>query len=162
MEHTGAPSSVGRDAWERTLAEMDELAGDHEADGWETLAIPGGVASPKRPGTGESDRFGFIHVVPGNYADEFDERFGDCAFDAYDVFRREIEGEVYFVTVLYDTDARAAVFVAAAYETGVGERLREVAEREGVLFTHMQRLDGTHVCSVEHEDFEKFFAPAED
>lgn len=157
MRNDRAPANVAKDAWERTLTDLDQLATELEADGWTTLAIPAGVASLKTPNIGDSDRFGFIHVVPGNYADEFTNHFADCTFTAYDVFRNELEREVYFVTVLYDTDTQKAVLVAAAYRKAAEKRLWDVAQEHDTVYTHLQRLDGTHLCSIKHEEFDKFF-----
>jgi hypothetical protein len=152
---------VGKDAWERTLADADRTADELAEDGWRTLTIPTGAVTPKPPAAGETDRFGFVHVVPGNYADEFSEEFDDAEFTGYDVYRKEIEREVYFVTVLFAPAERKAVLLAGAYRTDTESALEEAGEAEGMIYTHLQRLDGTHLCSVEHDQFEKFFGSTE-
>lgn len=158
MSHNGAPSPVAKDAWERTLKDAERTAEDLGNNGWKTLTVPTGAVTLKSPSAGKSDRFGFIHVVPGNYADEYNENFSHANYTSYDVFRKEIEREVYFITVLYATDSRKAILLAGAFLSDQQGKLKEVATEEGEVYTHLQRLDGTHLCSVKHEQFEKFFS----
>lgn len=161
MSHNGAPSPVAKDAWERTLKDAERTAEDLADDGWTTLTVPTGAVTVKSPSAGDTNRFGFIHIVPGNYADEYDETFSDGNYTSYDVFRKEIEREVYFITVLYAPDSRKAVLLAGAFLSGQQDKLKEVAAEEGEVYTHLQRLDGTHLSSVKHEQFEKFFNSTE-
>lgn len=161
MSHRGAPSPVAKDAWERTLADAERTAEELEEDGWTALSIPTGAVTLELPEVGETDRFGFVHTVPGNYASEFTETFSDSEYTAYDVFRAEIEREVYFVTVLYAPDDRKAVLLAGVYLSHREDALEEIASREDEMYTHLQRLDGSHLLSVKHEQFEKFFQSAE-
>lgn len=161
MSHRGAPAPVAKDAWERTLADSERTAEELEGDGWTTLRIPSGVVALEPPEVGETERFGFVHTVPGNYADELVEEFSDADYTAYDVFRAEIEREVYFVTVLYAPDERRAILLAGVYLSRREDTLEDIASREGEMYTHLQRLDGTRLLSVRHEQFEKFFQSAE-
>jgi len=162
MPHIGAPSAVGKDAWERTLAEAERISRNLVDDGWTTLTIPTGAVTLKPPSAGETERFGFIHVVPGNYADKFDREFADVDYTAYDVFRKEIEREVYFITVLYAAEERKTILLAGAYRADMESNLEEAGREAGVIYTHLQRLDGTHLCSIEHDQFEKFFESTEE
>lgn len=161
MAHLGAPSSVGKDAWERTLADAERISQSLEDEGWSTLAIPSGTVTLKPPSAGETDRFGFIHVVPDNYADEFLDEFADVDYTSYDVFRKEIEREVYFITVLFSSEGRKAVLLAGAYLSDTESALEEAGKEEDAMYTHLQRLDGKHLCSVQHDQFGKFFESKE-
>jgi len=161
--------------------------------------IPAGDTAPQAPEHGEYDRFGLVHVIPGNFADDF-ETLTDGDFSAYDCYRAESDGRVFLVTELLqepedgdeagldadevdeetadevdtDTDAidetdthtetdaagetdRVAVYVVGTYELRHAGDLIETAVERSLMYTHLERLDGSHVASVVHEDPEKFF-----
>ena len=165
-----------REAWEATLEDTEGLAADRRSEGYETLVIPAGDTAPQAPEHGEYDRFGLVHVVPGNLADEF-EALTDGDFSAYDCYRAESDGRVFVVTELLqepadevnaddeaatddETDDEAdpaAVYVVGTYELRHAGDLIETAVERSVMYTHLERLDGTHVASVAHENPKKFF-----
>jgi hypothetical protein len=145
-----------KDAWGRTLDDATDLAEERAEAGWETLVIPAGHTAPENPDTGDTGRWGMAHVIPGNKADEF-ESLSDGNFDSYDVYRAETEGREFIVTELLDAAGELAVFVVGTYELRFADVLIETAMEEDKMHTHLQRLNGTHVASVEHEDPEKFF-----
>lgn len=159
-----------REAWEATLEDTEGLAAERRAEGYETLVIPAGDTAPQAPEHGDYDRFGLVHVVPGNFADEF-ETLTDGDFSAYDCYRAESDGRVFVVTELLQEpadevdadDARddetepVAVYVVGTYELRHAGDLIQTAVDQSAMYTHLERLDGTHVASVVHEDPEKFF-----
>ena len=176
-----------RDAWEATLEDTEGLAAQRREQGYETLVIPAGDTAPQAPDHGEYDRFGLVHVIPGNFADDF-ETLTDGDFSAYDCYRAESDGRVFLVTELLqepedgeetDGDAddageaetvdaddgtadgsatdRVAVYVVGTYELRHAGDLIETAVERSLMYTHLERLDGSHVASVVHEDPEKFF-----
>ncbi|GGL47289.1 DUF7529 family protein [Halocalculus aciditolerans] len=156
-EHGLVSEAAKKDAWSQTLEDMTALADEYEAEGWETIRVHVGQVGCESVDVGESDRFGFVHVVPGDKADAIEAAVEDAGFPQFDVYRKEVEGTVFFVLVLLDPATETAVFIAASYKLGDAEGVAVAAEREGVVFSHLQRLDGTHVASFEHEAYEKFF-----
>lgn len=156
-EDTPTTVDARKDAWSRTLQEMESTASDLEADGWETVAIPVGHAAPETPDIGEESRFGFVHVIPGNYEPAFQEVFEAAGFERYDVFHREIGGKVFFLLQLLDAPSRNAILLAAQYDKQHGQSLQSVAEDEGVVYTHVQKIDATHLGSFRHDEPSKFF-----
>lgn len=156
-ERAAAHADVHRDAWKRTLAEMQALAADHRDDGWRVVDIAAGHTAPVNPDSGDTDRFGLVHVIPGNDADEFREAFDRGAFPEYQVYRNEVEGRAFVLTELRDPDSRTAILVAGSFELMHAPGLVRAAEREGEMYTHVQTLDRTYLGSFRHDDWEKFF-----
>ena len=154
-----SPPSVDarKDAWRRTLQEMESIAAELDEEGWETVAIPVGHAAPEPPEAGEEGRFGFVHVIPGNYESAFREAFDAGGFERYDVFRQEIGGKVFFLLQLLDAPSGTAILLAAQYDTQHSEPLESAAEEEGVVYSHVQKLDATHLGSFRHDEPGKFF-----
>ncbi|ERH13667.1 MAG: hypothetical protein J07HB67_02711 [halophilic archaeon J07HB67] len=147
-----------RDAWQRTLDDTEALAERRAADGWETLVIPAGDTAPEPPDAGDTDRFGLAHVVPGNFADDFEELTDDDpGFGSYDVYRADNDGRVFVTTELMDEERGLAVYVVGTYELRHAGDLIQTAVDRRRMYTHLQRLDGTRVASIVHEDPEKFF-----
>jgi hypothetical protein len=147
-----------RDAWQRTLEDTEALAEQRSGDGWETLVIPAGDTAPEPPEAGETDRFGLAHVVPGNFADDFEELTdGDPGFGSYNVYRAENDGRVFVTTELIDEDDALAVYVVGTYELRHAGDLIQTAVEQNRMYTHIQRLDGSRVASIVHQDPEKFF-----
>jgi hypothetical protein len=160
-ERLAGSAEVGKNAWQATLDEMDALAEELEAEGWETVTIAAGHTNPESQSSGDSDRFGLTHVVPNNKAEEFSALFEEGAFPQYDVYRNEIEGREFVLTVLSDPDKKAAILVAGSYELRHAPGCVKAAKREGKMYTHIQTLDKTHLGSFEHDDYTKFFPNAD-
>jgi len=147
-----------RDAWQRTLEDTEALAEQRAADGWETLVIPAGDTAPESPDVGETNRFGLVHVVPGNFADDFEELTdGNPRFASYNVYRAENDGRVFVTTELIDDENDLAVYVVGTYELRHAGDLIQTAVEQKAMYTHLQRLDGSRVASIVHQDPEKFF-----
>jgi len=155
-ERVAAMADRQRDAWQRTIDDARELAAEREDAGWETALFPALDTATEPPEDGVEGRYGLVHVVPGNYADEA-RRLSADAVDAYDVYRAENDGRVFLVTELLDTDAELAVFVVASYELRYADGLIEAATDDDRMYSHFRKLDGTHLASVEHAEPEKFF-----
>lgn len=156
-ERLAAYADRHKDAWQQTLEDMQAMAEAREDEGWETVVIAAGDTAPEPPEAGDSDRFGLVHVVPDNLADEFLDVFEGADFPVYDVYRAEHEGRVFLVTELLDPDAEVAVYVAATFELRHAGDLIRTVKAEETMYTHLQRLDGTHLGSFEHDDPAKFF-----
>lgn len=141
-------------AWSRTLDELWAMNEDLEADGWDTVAIPSGHTALVTEAMGETDREGFVFVVPGDRGEEFEDAFERGEFDEYEVFRQEAGRYLYLIVRVADTDREIAVLLAGGADMRKAEindaieRLREGDE----IYTHVQLLDATHLGSFRHED----------
>jgi hypothetical protein len=160
QERLAAHHEARKDAWSRTLADMNAMAEELEDQGWETVTVGAGDTAPEHPDVGEEGRWGLVYVVPGNHAAEFVEVFEEGAFPEYNVYRTVAGNQVFLVTELRDADSRTAIFVAGAYERSRARPLIDTAKSAGKMYTHLQKLDGTHLGSFEHEGYEKFFPDA--
>ena len=147
-------STAVKEAWGRTNEDMEAIAEARREEGWEVVAVPAVHTSPvgKRQGKNE-ERFGLVHVIPDNYADEFVEAFEQGEFPRYEAYRNEVGQHVYLVTELRDPETETVILIASHYEGNrAREMLRSVRE-EGVIYTHAKTLDGTHLGSVRHEEY---------
>lgn len=160
-ERIAARASVTKEAWQATLDEMRALAEDLESEGWEALAIPAGHTAPENPRSSDRDRFGLTHVVPNDEAETFDRLFEAGAFPEYEVYRNDIEGREFVLTVLSDPRREVAILIAGSYELRNAGGCVSAALDAGKMYTHVQLLDGTHLGSFEHDEPKKFFPHAE-
>lgn len=64
---------------------------------------------------------------------------------------------MFFVLQLLDTASETAVLLAAQFSTHHGQQLASTADEEGVVYTHVQTLDGTHLGTYRHDEPERFF-----
>ncbi|WP_132059226.1 DUF7529 family protein [Halorussus amylolyticus] len=156
-EQIAASADVHKNAWQRTIEDMQTMADDLEAEGWDVLPIGAGHTAPTNPDAGETDRFGLVHVVPGNKAEAFADAVETGKFPKYQVFRNEMQGRVFLVTQLLDPDTEQAILIAGNFEVRHAAGLVKNALEEDVMYTHVQKLDKTHLGSFRHDDVEKFF-----
>ncbi|USZ66790.1 hypothetical protein NGM10_08595 [Halorussus salilacus] len=156
-EQISASASVHKNAWQRTLDDMKAMADDLADEGWDVVTIGAGHTAPTNPDVGDSDRFGLVYVVPGNEAEEFERAFERGEFPKYRVFRNEMQGRVFIVTQLLDPESEQAILIAGNFEVRHAAGLVKNAIKEDEMYTHVQKLDKTHLGSFRHEDVEKFF-----
>ncbi len=156
-DRAAAHADVHRDAWKRTLAEMEAIAADRRDDGWRVVSIAAGHTAPEHPDAGDTDRFGLVHVVGDDDAEGFRAAFDRGGFPEYQVYRNEFEGRAFVLTELLDPDSRTAILVAGTFELQHAPGLVRAAEREDEIYTHVQTLDGTYLGSFRHADWQKFF-----
>lgn len=154
-----APAAIEarKDAWRRTLQELEHISAELEEEGWDVVAIPVGHAAPEPPDAGDDDRFGFIHVIPGNYESAFREAFEPAGFEQYNVYRQAVGGQVFFILELLDPSTETAILLAAQFSTHHAQELKSTVAEEGVVYTHVQRLDGTPLGTYRHDEPERFF-----
>lgn len=155
-ERLAASARTMKDAWTRTLSDVRARADEYERGGWDVLTVAAGHTAPESPNAGSENRFGFVHVLPGDVASEVREAIAESKFTEYDVFRATTDGRVFLMTELLDPEARRAILVAGSYELRKVGPLVAAADEAGVCYTHLQTLDGTVVGSFEHDDYEKF------
>lgn len=156
-DRIAANADVHKNAWEETIEEMKSMAGELEADGWDAYYVAAGHTAPESPDAGETDRWGLTHVIPDNYADGFEAAFEAGSFPEYDVFRREVEGNLFFLTLLRDPGTETAILVAGSLTLFEAAPLVSKSRAEGKTYSHVQTLDGTHLGSFEHDEPAKFF-----
>lgn len=138
--------------WEATREDMDSIAADLEDGGWETLSIVAGDTVPVSPDAGTDDRFGLVHVVQGDDADQLDAILETASITDSESYLAVSGGTEYVVTVVSDPESKVAVLIAGAFEYQQASACFAAAHREGTIYSHVQRLDGTRVAVFEHED----------
>jgi hypothetical protein len=156
-ERWAANADREKQAWEATLEDMQAMAEDLEAEGWDTVATAAGHTAPESPEAGDYDRFGLTYVVPDDFAEEFTDAFAVGDFPQFEVYRAEQDGRVFLVTVLMDPDAKQAILLAGTYEIRHALGCVKAAEEAGEMYTHVVTLDQTHLGSFRHDNHEKFF-----
>lgn len=161
-DEIGGTSEAVRSAWEATLQDMHGMASELEEQGWEATPIGAEDTAPNPPDTGDADRYGFIHVIPDNRAEEFSETFErgheeGGGFQEFEVYRSEVEGRVFQVTVLYDEPTAGVILLAGNYAMRHAQNLIQAAIERDEIYTHVQTLDRTALGSFRHESWEHFF-----
>lgn len=163
VQRIADPDGIHTRAWSRILEEMEELAADRRADGWEVLTLVGAHTDAITKDMRDHDRFGIQHIVPDNHADEFLEFYEEGTLTEYLVYGRDIERYMYLVTEFIDPENRRAVMVAGRYDTTFAGGLVENAQEEGHLNTYLRRINGTIIFRFEHEEWEPLISlPGQD
>lgn len=145
------------EAWQDTVRDMRVTAAERADEGYETLTIPAGNTAPVAPGSGDSDRFGFIHVIPGDKTSEFKDLSEGGEFSETDVYQARIGGNVFIVTECRDPDSGIAIFIAGVYQVRQAPALVRAATKRDEMYTHVKQLDGTFLGSFHHDDVSAFF-----
>lgn len=148
---------VHRNAWQRTLEDVGVLVDEHEGVGRRVVRVVADDTAPEHPSSGSTDRFGLVHVVPRNHAEELAEVAEQHEFVESEVYLASVEGRVFLVTELSTADSDCVVLIAGTYERRAAASLRETAAERGEMYTHVQKVDTTHVASFRHENPEAFF-----
>lgn len=146
-----------KDNWQRALEDMQAMAEDREDKGYETLTIPAGDTTTLAPDMGDDDRWGLAHIIPDNYADDFEDAFDESAIEETAVYQMNSGGFVFMVTELINPEDEVVIFVAANYDMRYsGALVRTALEREE-MYTHVRTLDHTTLGTVHHDDPRAFF-----
>jgi len=152
-------------AWQGTLEDMEAMAEEREAEGWDTVTVTALDGAPKDSETDDRDRHGLVFVVPDNQAEDLEAAIDAGSFPRYDVYRAEQSGEVFLVVEYLDPDTETAVLVAGTFELRYAAGTVAEAREEGETYTHYQTLDTTPVGSFRHDGadaVEKFVPHADD
>lgn len=152
-----AASDRIKDDWSRTLHDMRAMAEDRESEGFRTVTIPAGDTATKSPKAGDTDEWGFVHVIPDNKADEFEALYGPGAFDETGVYQLNSGGHVFMVTEHIDLASQEVIFIAGSYRKRFAPGLVKAATSREKLYTHVKTLDGTKLGTFEHDDVDAFF-----
>lgn len=155
-QRLAANSEVHATAWEQTLDEMRTLEKDLQDDGWETLVTAAGHTAPLAPGH-DADHWGLVHIVPDSDAAAIGEAVEAGQFPNYDVYRTDVDGRVFGVTVLLDPETSTAILVANQFQLREARDLIEHVHDVGHVDSVVRPLDGTAVAQVRHDRPEKFF-----
>jgi len=147
--------------WERALEDMQAMAEDREDQGYETLAIPAGDTTTLSPSMGEDDDWGLSHVVPNNFAEDFEAIFETFSLDETAVYQMESGGFVFVVTECIDHDEEVVVFVAGSYDMRFSAGLVRTAVERGEMHTLVKTLDGSVLGTFDHDDPAAFFPEPE-
>lgn len=110
---------------------------------------------------GSDDRFGLVHVIPDNHADAVTDAFEPGEFTRFKAYRNEVDGDAFLATELLDPKRELALVVASSYDLRRADPMLQSARDEGALYTHAKTLDGTHLGSVRHAEWEPL-VPASD
>jgi hypothetical protein len=156
-ERMAATRDQAATGWTQTLEDMRAMAADREESGYETLTVQTGNTAPKGPEQGEDDRWGLFYVVPGNVADDLEATLDRATFEETAVYQASIGRDTFLVTEVIDHDAELILFVAGAYRRGAAGPLVETALERERMHSHLRRLDGTPIGSIEHDDPDAFF-----
>jgi len=157
VERIASNAEVHKNAWTETIDEMKAMAADLEDEGWDTFSVAAGHTAPEGPDAGREGRWGLVHVIPDNYAEAFEAYFERGDYPTYDVFRTEVQGRTFLLTVLSDPETESAILLAGQYQLMHAAPLVSKAKTEETVYTHVQTLDETHRGSFEHEEPSKFF-----
>ena len=139
------------------IEDMNAMATNRKEAGYETLTVAAGDTTPKAPATGESDEWGLSYVIPSNAADEFVTLHDRAEFDEIGVYQADEEGVRYIVTEHLDHDEQIALFIAGTFRLQFAAPLVRTALDRGHLYTHIKKLDGAHLGTIDHDNPDIFF-----
>ena len=146
-----------------TNEDMEAIAEERREEGWEVVSMPAVHTSPVSRDMGEDpERFGLVHIIPDNYADEFADAYDRGSFPEYLAYRNQIENSAFLVTEFIDPDSETVILVASRYDLRHAEAMIRSAIDEGELHTHVRTLDGTELGSFRHEEFGALVPTPED
>lgn len=150
-------SRAVKQAWALTLEDMEAIAEERRAEGWDVVATQSVHTTPVSKSMGaDPERFGLVHVVPGNHAEAFAEAADRGEFDEYLAYRNEVEGSVFLVTELVDADTETILLVASHYYRHRADGMIQSVLEEGAIYTIARTLDGTELGRFRHEEWEPF------
>lgn len=160
-ERLARTSDEATDGWTRTLEDLEAMAADREAAGYETLTLPAADTTPKSPDTGETDEWGLAYVVGDEMADDLEAFDDGFAVDETGVYQASSTGYAFIVTECIDHTAEKVLFVAGTYRLQFAAPLVRTATDRGEMRTHVKRFGGPTVRTIEHDDVEAFFPDPE-
>ncbi|WP_267641286.1 DUF7529 family protein [Haloarchaeobius amylolyticus] len=162
-ERIASNADVLSNAWEQALEEMELLAEQRREEGWEAVTVMAANTAPRnrRAGDDDDNRFGLVFVVPSNMGEDFSEAFEGKEFPQYEVYRREMNGNVFLVVEYMDPETETAIYIGSQYELRHAAGMVHDAEEEGEFYTYVQTLPGDILGVFKHDSHEKFVPHAE-
>ena len=159
-EAVAAQSEVASNGFKRAVEDMRAMAKDREDKGFQTLTIPAGDVATKNPADGD-DEWGLSFVIPGDRAEDFEFFYAEGEYDETGVYQSATTAHVFVVTEYVDFDAGLVVFLAGSYEKRFAAPMVRTAMDRGRMYTHVKKLDTTHLGTFEHDDPHEFFPDPE-
>lgn len=147
------------EAWKQTLEETELLADERRAAGWKTTIVMAPHTDTVSRDMNDHDRFGLMHVLPNNYADDFREAFDEAAFTEYLVYGSAIEGIMYVAIELIDPDEERSILIPCKYDMTMAEGMTASAIEEGALYSYFKLITGEILGRFRYEEFEPLVAP---
>ncbi|ELY43018.1 DUF7529 family protein [Natronorubrum tibetense] len=153
---TATPDAPQTMAWKRTLEEMEVIADDRRSNGWEVLPVIAAHTDTVSRDMGEDEKFGLVHVIPGNYADDLRKTYDADEFTEYLAYGRDVANSMFVVTEFIDAATERSILVASRYDMAhpSARKMAASVESEGVLNTYFKKIDGTILGTFEHEEYE--------
>lgn len=148
------PDGKHSEAWKRTLKEMEAIAEDRRADDWGVVTVMAAHTDTVSIDMGDHDDFGLMHIIPNNHVEDFESTYDPDEFTEYLVYGTDIEGYMYVVTELIDPDEKRSILIASQYDMTRAQGMVESAEKEGVLYTHVKKIDGEILGTFAHEEYD--------
>ncbi len=156
-ERMAETSDQVRTGWTQTLEDMEAMAEDRAAAGYETLTLQAGNTAPKGPEQGETERWGLFYVIPGEDAQPFQDFLEQADFEETGVYQASMGGYTFLVTECIDHDAALDLMIAGSYRRAAAPDLVRAALDRDAMYSHVKTLDGTHRGTIEHDDPAAFF-----
>lgn len=142
--------------WDDVIEDMEATAAEYREDGWLPIELhPGDVGVVTDP---EEERFGIDVVLPGEEFESVLELVeAGRRFTSDQVFRAR-SGDIVFLVVAMETDARDVVVLAPAYyDVQFAEDLKAGVGELGEMRTHLRPLETDRIVTVSHDDPGRFF-----
>jgi hypothetical protein len=147
-------------AWGKTLQSANEMTEELRAAGWQVVTVRAPHTAPEAPADGDTDRFGYTYIAPGDVETAFRSAAEDGEFDSYEVRSRTVGNSHFLLTRVADTDRRVVVLLVGAVPVSEVDDLARVAAEAGEMYSHVELLDGTHLGTFHHDDPTPFFPEA--
>lgn len=148
------PDGTLASAWEQTLEDQDSIAEDRREDGWEVLDVMAIHTDTVSIDMNDHDKFGLMHILPDSQAEEFEAEFDPDEFTEYLAYGSLVDGFMYAVIEFIDPEEKRSILLATRYDLKRSQGLFESVRKEGVLYSHVKKVDGTYVGSFEYEEYE--------
>ena len=145
-----APEAVA-DQWEELVADADAMAERYQGDGWDAL-----VVTTRDVAVLDGEPFGLDVLAPAEEYEHLERLVETGAVDRTHAFRTDAAGVRLLVVVAEAPAAEEAVLVPASLSLEDVETLRERAEKEGTMYTHVRTLAADTRVTVQHDDPELF------
>lgn len=145
------PQAVA-DHWDRLLDDTRATAEEYRDRGWDVLVLHTADATIL-----DGESFGLDVLVPDNEYDDLLALTEEASFDASRAFHTEESGVRFLLVVVEAAGTEQAVAIPAYVPVADEPPLRQRAEDEGLLYTHVRSLSSDSRVTFTHEDPTLFF-----
>lgn len=144
------------EAWKQTLDDMNAMATDRREDGWDVHTIVAAHTDTVSVDTGDHDDFGLFHIIPDNYAEDFEETYDPDEFTEFIHYGTDVEGCMYAVTEFLDPDTKRSILIANQYDMTRASGMINSVKRNECIYTHVKTIDGTTLGVFKHDEYRPF------